>query len=219
MLAAAGLGFAGYVYAVPYQRMSRLARAQAAELQEERASRTTVAAEAERLKTDLGKREAAAEQRAGAEARRRQSSGQLAGELRTALGALGAVVSQLESGKDAGKIEVSFPVASIFDPPVGTGVSGQGETALRILGAAVQKGGARVTVKARLIPAPPPRAIAQFTNIGEFAMLRAVRAALFLANTGVKPESVAAAGASPLDTRKGRSAGIPDLLEVEIERE
>jgi hypothetical protein len=215
MLAAAGLGFAGYLYAVPYRRLTQVAAAQAVELLAERADRARAVAEGEKLKTDLGKHLSAAGEKAEAVSRHRQESLDLAAELKTALGAVGAVISLSEQGA----IEVTFPVSSIFDMPVGTGVSGQGETALKILGAAVQKTHSKIAIKARLIPTAPPRAIAQFKNIGEFAMLRAVRAALSVANTGVRPESIAAAGASPLEMRKGKPAMVPDLLEVEIERE
>ena len=213
MLAAAGLGFAGYLYAVPYQKLSKALGTQASALKEEQSTRAEEAAEREKLKADLGKHESVEQDKAEALAKKKEAAEVLSTELRTALGAIGANVVL---GDDA-RVNVTFPTSAIFDQPTATGVSGQGETALKILASAAKKADAKVTVRARLIPAPPPRELAQFKNIGEFAMLRAVRVALTISNAGVKPEFIAAAGAPP-EVRKGKP-GVPDRVEVEIEKE
>jgi hypothetical protein len=57
MVAAAGLGFAAYVYLGPYQKLTKALRARTAELVEARASSQETLNERDRLKAELGKKE------------------------------------------------------------------------------------------------------------------------------------------------------------------
>lgn len=214
LLAALGVGFAAYVYAVPYQKLTQVVKAQSVEMKEQLAGREQDAVERERLTSALAERESAARDKAEATAKVGEVAEALTIELKTALEAVGGVVTLSAPAR----VNASFPTSAIFESPFSTGVAGQGETALKILAAAAKKTDFKVKVKARLIAQPPPRELSQFKNIGEFAMLQSVRVALAIVNAGVKPENVAATGAEPPDARKGTPA-VPDHLEVEIEHE
>lgn len=215
MVAAAGVGFAGYVYLGPYQKLTKALRARTAELAQERTSSQDAVNERDRLKAELGKKEGVERDKSAAERKKQDAVDAFAGEVKTALAAFGA---NLTAG--GGRAEVSFATTAIFDQPTSTVISAQGEAALKILATAIKKAGFRTRVMAKLIPSPPPRELAQFKNVGEFAMLRAVRVALALAGGGVPPDRVAAAGEAPLTgaSHKGRP-GVPDRLEIEIETE
>lgn len=215
MVAAAGLGFAAYVYLGPYQKLTKALRARTAELVEARAASQETVSERDRLKAELGKKEGFERDKSEAEKKKQDSVDAFAGEIKTALAAFGA---NLTAG--GGRAEVSFATSAIFEQPTSTVISAQGDAALKILAGAIKKAGFRTRVMAKLIPSPPPRELAQFKNVGEFAMLRAVRVALALAAGGVAPDRVAAAGEAPLTggASKGRQ-GVPDRLEIEIETE
>jgi hypothetical protein len=214
LLAALGVGFAGYVYVLPYQKLTQVVKAQTDEMKEQLVGREQDAAERDKLKAELAQHESVVHDKAEANAKVREVAEALTIELKTALEAVGGVVTLHAPAR----VTASFPTSAIFESPFATGVAGQGETALKILAAAAKKTDFKVRVKARLIALPPPRELSQFKNIGEFAMLRAVRVALAIANAGVKAENVAATGAEPPDARKGTPA-VPDHLEVEIEHE
>ena len=215
MLAAAGLGFAGYVYLGPYQKLSKALRARTSELQQERAASQDTVDERDRLKAELGKTPCAGHDKSTAEKKKQDAVDAFAAEVKAALAAFGA---NMTAG--GGRAEVSFATSAIFDQPTSTVISAQGDAALKILATAIKKAGFRTRVMAKLIPTPPPRELAQFKNVGEFAMLRAVRVALAMAAGGVPPDRVAAAGEAPLTggAHKGRP-GVPDRLEIEIETE
>ncbi len=214
MLAAVGLGFAGYVYLGPYQKMTNALRVRTAELEQARAASQDIVAERDKLTAEIAKRKGLDQVKAAAEAKKQQAVDTFAAEMRGALGAFGAT---LVAG--GGRAEVTFATKSVFDQPTSTVISPAGEAAMKILGTALKKAGFRTRVMAKLIPAAPPRDLAQFKNIGEFAMLRAVRVALALAGGGVGADRVAAAGEAPLPgAHKGKPA-VPDRLEIEIEPE
>ncbi|MEO5767533.1 MAG: hypothetical protein ABIS92_04225 [Polyangia bacterium] len=213
MLAAAGLGFAGYVYLGPYQKLTKEMAVRTAELGEERTSSQDVAAERDKLKRQIAERDSADQNKAASQSRRQQAVDAFAAELKTPLAAFGATVSA-----DGGRARVGFATSSMFDQPTSTVISPQGEAALKVLAGSLKKAGFRVGVLAKLITTPPPRELAQFKNIGEFAMLRAVRVALGLVAGGVAPDRIAATGDNPPTTHKGKPA-VPDHLEIEIEPE
>src|ERR1044071_3829023 len=56
VLAAVGVGFAGYVYLGPYLKMTKVVRAQADELSQERGSSEQITAERDKLKAALDRR-------------------------------------------------------------------------------------------------------------------------------------------------------------------
>jgi hypothetical protein len=215
MLAVAGVGFAAYVYLGPYQKLTKALRARTAELAQARQASQDTVDERDRLKAELGKKEGVERDKSAAEKKKQDAVDAFAAEVKTALAAFGA---NLTAG--GGRAEVSFATSAIFDQPTSTVISAQGDAALKILAGALKKAGFRTRVMAKLIPSPPPRELAQFKNVGEFAMLRAVRVALAMAAGGVAPDRVAAAGEAPLTggSHKGRP-GVPDRLEIEIETE
>lgn len=213
MLAAVGLGFAAYVYLGPYQKLTKALRARTTELTEARQASQDAVDERDRLKSELGKKEGAERDKSAAERKRQEAVDAFATEMKAALSAFGATLTA-----SGGRAEVSFPTSGMFEQPISTVISPQGDAALKVLSGGIKKAGFRSRVMARLIPSPPPRELAQFKNVGEFAMLRAVRVALALAGGGVPPDRVAAAGEAPSAGAKGR-AGIPDRVDVEIEPE
>jgi hypothetical protein len=214
MVAAAGVGFAGYVYLGPYQKVANALRVRTAELEQHRASGQDVVTERDRLKAEMGRRKGVDQDKAASEAKKQHAVDTFAAEMKGALGAFGANVVG-----GGGRAEVTFATKSVFEQPTSTVISPQGEAAMKILGTALKKAGFRTRVMAKLIPAPPPRDLAQFKNIGEFAMLRAVRVALALAGGGVGADRVAAAGEAPLPGAHKGKPGVPDRLEIEIEPE
>jgi hypothetical protein len=214
MVAAVGLGFAGFVYLGPYQKVTKAFHARAAELEQERQASQDLAAERDKLKAELSKREGTEHDHAQVEAKKQQAVDAFAAEMKTALGAFGA---NLTAG--GGRAEVTFATTSVFDQPISTVISPQGDAAIKILAGALKKAGFRTRVMAKLISTPPPRELAQFKNVGEFTMLRAVRVALLLAAAGVAPERVAAAGETPVAGGHKGKATVPDRLEIEIEPE
>jgi hypothetical protein len=214
MVAAAGVGFAGYVYLGPYQKLIKTVGARTTELGQERAASQEVLAERDKLKAEIGKHEGIAHEKSAAETKKQQAVDTFVGELKIPLGAFGATLSG-----GGGRAEVTFATSAVFEQPTSTVISPQGEAALKVLATALKKAGFRTRVMALLIFAPPPRDLAQFKNIGEFAMLRAVRVALALASGGVGPDRIAAAGEAALPgARKGKPS-VPDRLEIEIEPE
>ena len=214
MLAAAGLGFAGYVYVVPYKKLTKTLHARNVELGEERSATQDLTADRDKLKAELDKHESAQQDKAGAETKRKQSLEMLGASLKTALLAIGATVSVAD-----GKAVIGFATASLFDQPTSTVISQPGEATLRVLATALKQGGFKAHVKAKLIPTPPPRELAQFRNVGEFTVLRAARVALALANDGVTADHIAIAGESPSAAGRKAKSPVPDRLEVEIQAE
>lgn len=214
MLAAAGLGFAGYVYLGPYHKLTKALETRTDELGSERTASQELLAERDKLKSEVAARESAARDKADSESKKEQTVEAFASEMKTPLSAFGATITTRN-----GRAEVTFATASMFEQPTSTVISAQGEAALKILAAALKKGNFRTRVLAKLIPAPPPRDLAQFKNIGEFAMLRAVRVALGLAAGGLAADHIAAAGQSPSAGGHKGKPGVPDRLEIEIEPE
>lgn len=214
MLAAAGVGFAGFVYVGPYTKVTRALTDRTAELGKERGSSDDLSAERDRLKAQLDKREAADQEKTAAVSRRGEGMQQLGAELKTALAAVGANVSV-----DDARVTVGLGVPALFEQPTSVAISAQGDATLKVLAASLKKTGTRCRVKAKLIQAAPPRELAQFKNIGEFEMLRAARVMLVLAAGGVPSDHLVVAGEAPAPSaRKGR-VGVPDRLDIEIEPE
>jgi hypothetical protein len=212
MLAAAGVGFSGYVYFVPYKKLASVIEASKSERDQANRAAQGALAERDKLKAEIVRRDAQDKDRASSEGKKKALADGMAGELKAALGTMGATVAA-----GGGKVTVSFPVSAVFEQPTSTAISTGGMTALRVLAASLKRIDSQVRVKARLSSAPPPRELAQFRNVGEFAMLRAARISLALVDGGVSPGRVAAAGESPGgQARKGKT-GLPDRLDIEIE--
>jgi len=212
MLAALGVGFAGYVYVVPYQKVSTALRTRTGELDKQRDATDELVAERDKLKAEVGKREGDAQDKAANDAKQRQTLEALGAELKLALAAVGGGVSV-----DEGRVRITLGVPALFEQPTSTVISPQGETALKIVVAGLKKTGFRARAKAKLVPSPPPRELGQFKNIGEFEMLRAGRVMLVLAANGVAADHLAVVGELP-GPRKTKN-GVPDRLDIEIEPE
>ena len=101
-----GLGFAGYVYLIPYQKMQHAVGTRQAELASERAAAEQATAERDKLKTTLEKYTSTDKDKAAAEAKQKTTSDALELALKTGLEELGATVTA-----DGTKLRVSFPVA------------------------------------------------------------------------------------------------------------
>ena len=211
VVAAAGAGFAGYVYLVPYQKMTKATAARTLELNEERNASQQLAAERDRAKAELTRRELAEKDKAQSDKRRKQAIEDLASELKTTFAEAGAQVAE-----GADRVAIAFPELSLFENAKSTALSTQGQTAVRTLAGTLKKGTYRTRVIARLAPVPPPKDLSQFKNVGEFGMLRSARVALLLVDAGVGAGSIAVAGALPAARKK---PGMPDRLELEIESE
>lgn len=219
VLAAVGVGFAGYVYLGPYLKITKVVRAQAAELNDERGSSDQMVAEHEKLKAALAQRSGAEREKASAASKASPPIQDYAAELKTSLAAVGADVAV-----EDGRLRVGLPTKVLFDQPFSTVVSAQGDAALKVIASALKKTGMRGRVHAPLIASPPPRELAQFKNIGEFEVLRAARVMLLLAAAGVAPDRVMVAGeagpapaAAPPASKKGRPAALPDHVDIELE--
>jgi len=214
ILAAAGVGFAGYVYLGPYLKLTKVVRAQAAELTEERGSSEQMIAERDKLKVALDQHTGSERERVSAASKQSASVQDYATELKTALAAVGADVAVAD-----GRLRVALPAKALFDQPFSTVISAQGDAALKVIAAALKRTGMRGRVQAPLIQSPPPRELAQFKNIGEFEMLRAARVMLLLVASGVAADRVMVAGEAGSTTapKKGRPAALPDRVDIDLE--
>lgn len=215
MLAAAGVGFAGYVYVVPYMKLSRVLQERTAELGEERSTGEELSAERDRLKKELAERQSSDRDQAAAVSRKQQAVETFSNDMKTALAAFGGSIST-----EGRRAKISFPVASLFEQQSSTVISAQGDAALKVVGASLKRAGFRVRILARLIGAAPPRELGQWKSIGEFAMTRALRVALAMSLPpgGIAADRIAVAGETPPLVHKGK-VPVPDHLEIEIEPE
>ena len=92
LLAAAGVGFAGYVYLVPYSKMERAVGSNQSAIADERRAAEVAIAERDKLKADLAKFKSAADDKAASDAKRKTTIDTLATQLKPGLEALGATV-------------------------------------------------------------------------------------------------------------------------------
>jgi len=128
-----GLGFAGYVYVIPYQKMEHAVGTRQAELGSARAAAEEATAERDKLKAKLETYTSTDKDKAEAETKRKTTAEALSLALKTGLEELGATVSG-----DGTKLLVSFPVPKVIDAN-GMDVSEAGQAALKILAGAAKK--------------------------------------------------------------------------------
>jgi flagellar motor protein MotB len=223
-LAAAGIGFAGYVFLAPYQKMKSALATRSAELGTQRSAAEEASTERDKLKAEVDKYSAADGERAAAESKRK---GEIAAvtaqltQLKPVLEELGAAVVSSGAG-----LQVTFQVAKMIDRN-GIDVSEGGVAALQIVAGAVKKAGARVRIKVRASVVPPPRELKSlFRTAGEMHAVRAARVMSALENAGLGPEQVSIVGvaAGPADKPppsrgRGRKAAPPshERLDIEVE--
>jgi hypothetical protein len=214
-VAAAGVGFAGYVFLVPYQRMQSLLGTRNAELSAERSTSAEAVAERDKLKAALAKYTDAEKEKASAEAKRKADVDGLITQLRPSLEELGATVAVEE-----GVLVVSFPAEKVIDTN-GIDVSEGGATALKIFAGAVKKTGAKAHVVARASAAPPPKELKSlFHSVGELNAVRTARVMSALVDAGLAPATVSIVGdvekAAP-KARGKKAPPPPERLDIQVE--
>jgi flagellar motor protein MotB len=215
-----GLGFAGYVYLIPYQKMQHAVGTRQAELTSERAAAEEATAERDKLKSTLEKYTSADQDKATAEAKQKTTSDALELALKTGLGELGATVTA-----DGAKLRVSFPVGKVIDAN-GMDVSEAGQAAMKILAGAAKKEDAKVRVVARTSSAPPPKELRSlFHTAGEMRAVRAARVMSALEDAGLPPAQLGIVGeadkpaprARGKQGKKGAVAALPaDQLDLQV---
>jgi hypothetical protein len=218
-VAFAGLGFAGYVYVIPYQKMHNAVQAHQAEMAGERNAAESVTAERDKLKGDLERYTSADKEKGAAESKRKAASDALSLALKTGLEELGATVTA-----DGAKLAVTFPVAKVIDAN-GMDVSDAGQAALKILAGAAKKEDAKVRVVARTSSAAPPKELrGLFHTAGEMRTVRAARVMSALEEAGLPPTQVSIIGEADkpgprAHGKKGAAAQPADHLELQVEPE
>jgi hypothetical protein len=217
-LAAAGLGFAGYVYLVPYSKMERAVGSGASAVVEQQRAAAAAAAERDKLKADLAKFTSAAADKSAADAKQKGVITALSAQLKPGLEALGATVA----GEDT-VLSVSFPAAKMIDNN-GIDVSDAGMAAVKIIAEAAKKEGAKVRIRAKSSSAPPPKELRSlFRTAGEMNAVRAARMMSSLQGAGVQPSRVTIVGDADKSApragkgKKGAAAPSSDRVELELE--
>jgi hypothetical protein len=231
-VAAAGVGFAGYVFLVPYQKMQGELGKRTAMLTAEKAASAETAAERDKLKASLAKFTDAEKDKAALEAKRKTDVDGLISALRPSLEPLGATVAvqsapgAKDAAKDAaaegaGTLVVSFPADKIIDSN-GIDVSEGGAAALKILADSLKKTPARARIVTRASAAPPPKDLKSlFHSAGELHAVRAARLLSVLEDAGVPPTSISIVGEAekPAPRARGKKAPPPppDRVDVQVE--
>jgi hypothetical protein len=225
-VAAAGLGFAGYVYFVPYHQIASALDSRSRELSEERKAGEMLTAERDRLKAGVGGKLEAVEPAKGGgggddDGKRAADLETIATQLKTPLEELGAVVAT-----EANRVTVSLADRAVDKN--GIDVSSEGNAVLRILAGTVKKTGSRIRIKARFGSAPAPKQLRSlFGTVGEVSAVRAARVMSVLQGAGVAPERLSIVGEAEKDKDKPkptaggkgkRSSGSgADRLDIEVE--
>ena len=225
LLAAAGVGFAGYVYVVPYSKMERAVGSNQSAISDERRAAEVAIAERNKLKEDLSKFTAAAADKAASESRHRTTIDTLATQLKPGLEPLGATIIAEAGAGTAGTVAVSFPAARLIDAN-GIDVSDAGLPAIKILAETIKKEATKIRIHARASAAPPTKELRSLCrNAGEMNAIRAARVMSELQHAGVSPGRIAIVGdvaekgqARAARGKKGGAAPA-DRVELEIEPE
>jgi hypothetical protein len=222
-VAAAGVGFAGYVFLVPYQKMQSALGTRTAELAAEHATVGEATAERDKLKATLAKFTEEEKDKAAADAKRKKAVDALIAALRPSLEPLGATVAVQgnEGGDDAGgTLIVSFAPAKVIDTN-GIDVSEGGVAALKILAGSLKSANAKARVLARAPSAPPPKDLKSlFHSAGELHAVRAARLLSALEDAGLPPGSVSIGGEADRSSSRARgkkAAPSPDRVDIQVE--
>jgi hypothetical protein len=223
-VAAAGVGFAGYVFLVPYQKMQSALGTRTAELAAVRNDAAEATAERDKLKASLAKYTDADKQKDAADSQRKAAVDALITALRPSLEPLGATVAvqSADAAAGGGTLVVSFPAEKIIDSN-GIDVSDGGVAALKILAENLKKSPAKARIMTRASSAAPPKELKNlFHSAGELHAVRAARLLSALEDAGLPPTSVAIAGQvaeKPAPQKRGRKAPPPppDRVDVQVE--
>jgi len=222
LLAAAGVGFAGYVYLVPYSKMERAVGGNQSAIADERRAAEAAVAERDKLKSELAKANAAAADKSASDAKHKGTIDGLATQLKPGLEALGATIVA-----EGGALAVSFPAAKMIDAN-GIDVSDGGMAAIKIIAETAKKEGAKLRIRARSSAAAPPKELRSlFHTAGEMNAVRAARVMSSLEHAGVAPARITiigdiaekGAGARSARGKKGGAPPAQDRVELEIEPE
>jgi hypothetical protein len=218
-VAATGLGFAGYVYLIPYQKMEHAVGTRQSELNSARSAADEATAERDKLKAQVSQYTGADKDKAAADAKRKTTADALASGLRPGLEELGATVTV-----DGAVLQVNFLAPKVIDAN-GIDVSEAGQAALKILAGAAKKEEAKVRIMARTSAAQPPKELRSlFHTAGEMRAVRAARVMTALEDAGLPAAHVQIVGAADRPApRVGRGKKAqpppPDHLELEVEPE
>jgi hypothetical protein len=222
-LAAAGVGFAGYVYLVPYQKMEHAAGSNQSAIADQQRAAEAAMAERDKMKADLDRYKSAADDKSTSAAKHKTTIDTLATTLKPGLEALGGTVAAGD-----GALGVSFPAAKMIDAN-GIDVSDSGAAAIKILAETAKRESARVRIRARSSSAAPPKELRSlFHTAGEMNAVRAARVMSALEHAGLAPAritivgDVAEKGASARPARGKKAAAVSagaDRVELEIEPE
>jgi hypothetical protein len=212
------VGFAGYVFLVPYERMRIALGNRNAELGAERTTAAETASERDKLKAALAKFTDVEKEKATTESKKKADIDVLITELRPALEQLGATVA-VSGGSDV--LNVSFPAPKIIDTN-GIDVSESGLAALKIVAGSVKKVNAKARILARASAAPPPKELkALFHSAGELHAVRAARVLSALEDAGLAPAALSIAGdvEKPAPRPHGKKPAPPpaDRLDIQVE--
>src|SRR4051812_38573233 len=93
VLAAAGVGFAAFVYVGPYQKLTKIVRDRTSELTERQGSTEQLAEERDKLKAALAARVGSEREKAAVTSKRTDALESVAADLKGGLGAAGASVT------------------------------------------------------------------------------------------------------------------------------
>jgi flagellar motor protein MotB len=220
-IAATGVGFAGYVFLVPYQKTMSALNARSTELGEERATSKQLTIERDQLKTDVEKLSAAASSKAAVESKRKGTAEELGTQLKTAVEGLGATVVSAN-----GRIAMSLPVDKIIDTN-GIDVSEPGRALLKIFAGVVKNTPGGIKIKARFSPAPPVKELRElFKTAGELSAVRSARVMSVLNDAGLAPDRLTIIGEAerPRPVPKLKKGMVPpppptERVDIEIEPE
>ena len=214
-VAAAGVGFAGYVFLVPYQKMQSALGTRNTELSTERATATETVTERDQLKGELAKFTDAEKAKEATDAKRKADIDALITQLRPGLEPLGAQVAVQD-----GTLLVTFPAEKVIDAN-GIDVSDGGVAALKVFAGPVKDAGAKARVVARASSAPPPKELKNlFHSAGELRAVRAARVLSALEDAGLPPGSISIVGEADKPPPHGhgkKAAPPPDHLDIAVE--
>jgi len=221
LLAAAGVGFAGYVYLVPYQKMEHAVGGNQSAIADERKAAETAIAQRDKLQADVERYRAAAAEKSASDTKHKATIDTLVTTLRPGLEALGATIVA-----EPGALGVSFPAAKMIDAN-GIDVSDSGMAAIKILAETAKREGSRIRIRARSSAAAPPKELRSlFHTAGEMNAVRAARVMSSLEHAGVAPARITIVGdvaekgqARAARGKKAVAVMGADRVELEIEPE
>ena len=214
-VAAAGVGFAGYVFLVPYQRMQSALGTRTAELGDARATVNETTAERDKLKAALAKFTDAEKEKAAGESKKKAAIDTLITQLRPSLESLGATVAVEE-----GTLLVSFPADKVIDGN-GIDVSEAGMAALKVFAGALKGANGKARILSRASSAAPPKELkGLFHSAGEQHAVRAARVLSALVDAGLAPTALSIAGEAekPAPRARGKKpVPVPERLDIQVE--